>query len=168
MTDERMEIVPVAQRLIDSFHACLDVVAKERRYLEMVEAPPLEDVRSFVQATIDASRPQVFLVEGDERVVGWADVFGSTREGLRHAGVLGMGLLPEFRGRGWGGRLLEEIVKVATAASITRIELQVWDDNLPAIKLYERFGFELEGTRRRARVLDGVSQDSLVMARLAG
>ena len=37
-----IEIVPIREDLIDSFHAALDVVCRERVYLAFLEAPPIE------------------------------------------------------------------------------------------------------------------------------
>jgi len=46
-----IEIAPIVAAHVDSFHRTLDTVARERRYLVMLEAPPLENPRSFVQDT---------------------------------------------------------------------------------------------------------------------
>ncbi|MEA2939724.1 MAG: hypothetical protein QOD09_253 [Bradyrhizobium sp.] len=43
-----IEIVPTAQGHIDGFHRALDIVARERRYLAFLEAPPIEATRTFV------------------------------------------------------------------------------------------------------------------------
>jgi RimJ/RimL family protein N-acetyltransferase len=42
----------------------------------------------------------------------------------------------------------------------------VYADNAAALALYERFGFEREGVKRRARYLDGVWRDMVGMALL--
>ena len=49
---------------------------------------------------------------------------------------------------------------------VTRIELYVYARNQAAIHLYEQFGFEIEGRRRRAIYQDGTYVDDLIMARL--
>ena len=36
------QIVPIAEEYIEGFHKCLDEVAKERLYLAMVKAPPVD------------------------------------------------------------------------------------------------------------------------------
>jgi hypothetical protein len=43
-----VEIVPIAQDHVESFHRALDFVARERRCLSFREAPPLEALRAFV------------------------------------------------------------------------------------------------------------------------
>ena len=95
-----VEIVPITQDHIESFHRALDFVARERRYLSFLEAPPLESVRAFVLDNIKQGYPQLVAVSAGQ-VVGWCDVVPKPRPIYAHVGVLGMGLLPEFRGQGW-------------------------------------------------------------------
>jgi putative acetyltransferase len=49
---------------------------------------------------------------------------------------------------------------------ITRLELEVYTDNAPAIALYKKFGFEVEGTLREYALRDGQYVDSYLMARV--
>ena len=51
-----VEIVPIADEHIESFHRALDFVARERRYLSFLEAPPLEAARAFVLDMIKHGR----------------------------------------------------------------------------------------------------------------
>jgi putative acetyltransferase len=51
-------------------------------------------------------------------------------------------------------------------AGVLRIELTVYADNDVAIRLYRKFGFEVEGTSRSYALRDGVFVDALAMARL--
>ena len=63
-------IAPIAQEHIESFHAMLDEVARERRWLAMLEAPPLEELRKHVLGNISGGVPH-FVALADARVVGW-------------------------------------------------------------------------------------------------
>lgn len=49
---------------------------------------------------------------------------------------------------------------------LTRMELEVFVDNEPAIHLYKKFGFEVEGTRVAFAFRDGQYVDTLMMARV--
>ena len=68
-----VEIVPIAADHIESFHRALDFVARERRYLAFLEAPPLEETRAFVLDMIKHGYPQWVVLSAGE-VVGWCDV----------------------------------------------------------------------------------------------
>jgi len=79
-----------------------------------------------------------------------------------------MGLLPDWRGRGVGARLLAAALADADRIGLERIELWVFLGNGPAQRLYRRFGFVVEGVMRKARKLDGRYDDQILMARLPG
>jgi len=80
--------------------------------------------------------------------------------------VLGVALVPEFRGKGIGARLMRKAIAAAWKRKFTRVELAVREDNRPAIALYKRLGFELEGVRRNAFRVDGKYRNLLAMALL--
>ena len=160
-------IEPIADSYADSYRDCLDTVARERRYIALLEAPPLDDVRAFVHANVLQDAIQFVALEG-RRVIGWADVFSPWQPALAHTGTLGIGVLPEFRGRGIGPRLLRAIFDKARAKGVTRIELEARHDNIAAIKMYERAGFAREGVKRQGMRFDGVDFDTLLMGLILG
>jgi ribosomal protein S18 acetylase RimI-like enzyme len=160
---DTIQIIPISEEHIESFHRCLDSVARERRYLGLVKAPPLESTRVFVLSNIRGGISQHVAVERD-RVVGWCDITPNKGEGFTHCGTLGMGILHDYRGKGIGSRLMEETLIAAKKFGIERVELEVYASNIPAIKLYEKRGFSHEGVKRKARKLDGVFDDVLMMA----
>lgn len=163
------EVVPVRIRSIresdaGSFREALDVVARERRYLMMTEAPPLERLEKFVADAVKRGLPQCVAVEG-ERVVGWCDAIpGNPAHGNGHVGSLGMGLLPGYRGKGLGRQLVEATIQQARQLGLEKIELSVYATNLPAIALYRSMGFVEEGRKKRSRMIDGVYDDVILMA----
>ena len=148
---------------IESLHSCLDSVARERKYLGFTQAAPIEETRkSLVE---DMERGVIRLIALDEsKVVGWCQIRPDRWEGFTHAGWLGMGVLKEYRGQGIGSALLYQTLAEARNRGLERVELSVFASNLPAIHLYEKFRFEIEGRKKRARKLDGNYDDIIVMA----
>jgi len=75
--------------------------------------------------------------------------------------VVYMGLLPGWRGRGYGGALLRRAVELAREQAAAVLTLAVDARNTPARRLYRRFGFR-EVCRRDAwiRVLPGPGLDA--------
>jgi ribosomal protein S18 acetylase RimI-like enzyme len=157
-----IDIVPIAEAHIAGFHAVLDRVARQRKYLALVEAPPLAVTREFVLRNIEQGVPQSVALDGRD-VVGWCDILPDSRATCRHCGRLGMGVDPDYRGRGIGRRLLAATLEAAQRRGIERIELQVLESNEIAISLYKRFGFEQEGFLRNARKLDGQYENKISM-----
>ncbi|MDM9644383.1 GNAT family protein [Rhizobium sp. S163] len=156
-------IEPIAERHIESFHQALDTVARERRYLTFLEAPPLESTRDFVRDMIANGHSQ-FVAVSDGSVIGWCDIRRHSQPVHAHGGSLGMGLVPAFRGQGLGERLIRLTVDDALAKGLLRIELSVHADNVRAIRLYERVGFVREGVGRHAVCIDGRFLDVIQMA----
>lgn len=156
---------PIAAEDIESFRACLDSVAREARYLALLEAPPLDRIQSFVSDNIARGIPQVVAHDGS-RVVGWCDISPGWHHALRHCGSVGMGLLPEHRGQGLGGELLTACIAKAPSVGITRIELEVRADNQRGIRLYERFGFVREGIKKHGMRVHDEYIDTIPMSLL--
>jgi putative acetyltransferase len=156
-------IAPISLAHAAGFHACLDAVAREKRYLAQIEAPPLERIEAFVRDSVAADAVQFVALDGD-LVVGWADIFPAWAHAVAHTGTLGMGLLAAWRGQGLGRPLLQACIDKARAQGITRITLQARADNAAAIRLYERLGFVHEARLRHAMRFDGVYFDALQMS----
>lgn len=160
-----VEIRPITMDDVPGFHAALDAVAREQRYLAQVAAPPVERIEGFVHESVSKDLVQ-FVAVAEGTVVGWADVLPEWAQALAHTGSLGMGLLPAWRGQGLGARLLQACIHKAWAKGLTRIELSARADNTRAIRLYERLGFQHEGIKRRGMCFDGVYFDTVNMGLL--
>jgi RimJ/RimL family protein N-acetyltransferase len=128
----------------DAYMDAFEAVAAEGRWMG-AEAPLDRDAR---RAGFDRA------VEGDNSVLFLADAGGSIL-GSIYASVsggvvdLGMFVAGVHRGGGVGSALLEAVIDWARAQKAHKISLAVWPTNHPAIGLYARYGFRIEGTRRR-------------------
>jgi ribosomal protein S18 acetylase RimI-like enzyme len=79
--------------------------------------------------------------------------------------VRGMGVRHDLRRRGLAGRLLAHATAWAAAQRLGWIDLQVLSANAPAVALYRREGFVIQGGRPDMFRVDGVSLGELWMAR---
>jgi ribosomal protein S18 acetylase RimI-like enzyme len=159
-----IKIVPIRPEHIAGFHRTLDYVARERRYLSFLEGPAIDTSRAFVLDNIKRGFPQFVAVTGGGEVVGWCDVTGKTRPIYAHTGVLGMGILPDFRRQGIGTRLIRSAIASAAVIGLHRVELTVRESNTGAIELYKKVGFETEGLSRDAVQVDGAYENVVCMA----
>ena len=156
-------IAPTTPEHIEGFYRALDVVARERKYLVFLEAPPLDETREFVLNGLKNHDPHfVALARGE--VLGWCDIRRRSRPSLDHRGTLGMGIVPAYRGRGLGLRLISAALKQARDTGFVRIELHVRADNFPEVALYGKVGFVTEGVVRGAVFVDGEYHDTIAMA----
>ncbi|MDH0867846.1 GNAT family N-acetyltransferase [Mitsuaria sp. GD03876] len=110
----------------------------------------------------------VLLAFDGERLVGSAGLHPvGPQARRRHAMMLGISVHPDAHGRGVGSALMDALTRQADDwLGVLRIELTVFVDNAPAIRLYERFGFETEGRLRAYGLRGGRYVDVLTMARL--
>jgi putative acetyltransferase len=106
----------------------------------------------------------VAVLDGD--IIGNAGIW-QDKGRRRHSGYVGMCVHDDFHGRGIGSVLMAALIDVADNwLDLKRLELTVYVDNAPAIGLYRKFGFDVEGTRRCDAFRDGRYVDSFEMARL--
>ena len=96
--------------------------------------------------------------------VGRMNISPMELEGFTHCGRLGMGVRKDFRRLGIGTRLLDHTIGEARAMGLERIQLEVFASNTPAVRLYEKAGFVVEGEKKKGRKLDGEYDDLVQMA----
>lgn len=108
-------------------------LADERRYLDGV-------LRGLAAAKVIS----VGAVAGGE-VVGHCDIGRRRSPDERHAGVLGIAILKEYRGVGLGRAMVETAMGEAARAGIWLVELQAFASNRAAVRLYSELGFRKVG-----------------------
>ena len=127
----------------------------------------VEEEESFL-SEFAQSETSIFLVaEVKGQIVGTLNCRGSSRKAIRHIVTLGMSVDQDWRRQGIGSQLMAQAIAWAKGTGIiSRIELDVFERNEKAIHLYQKFGFEIEGKRRKAIFRDGAYHDGLIMALL--
>ncbi|MFV3368282.1 GNAT family N-acetyltransferase [Pseudomonas sp. NY15435] len=162
MEDFRIE--RCTEHHINGLAALYNDPAVARQVLQMpYQAPELWRKR----LVLDDERRVTLMAMHQDQVVGSASLEQYPRVRRSQCGSIGMGVAVAWQGRGVGSRLLAELLEVADNwMGLRRVELTVYTDNAPAIALYRKFGFEVEGTLREFALRDGVYADVLSMARL--
>lgn len=161
-----IEITPITEAHFHGLWRALDTVAREKHYLAFLKAPPQPDAFSFYQNIVTNDLCQFTAIHNDT-VVGWCDILPALGEARAHIGVMGIAVIPGFRHRGIGTKLIETTISKAWQKGLSRIELSVRADNQNAKALYEHFGFVVEGISRNGFCVDGKFHDAYTMALLA-
>lgn len=110
----------------------------------------LEQSKEFIQSL--GSNDHLLVAEIKEedknKVVGVIGLNINSNPRTKHVAALGMMVHKAYQGTGIGKKLMSEILDLADNwLMLARIELGVFTDNEKAIKLYEKFGFKIEGTK---------------------
>jgi len=107
----------------------------------------------------------VACVQGE--VVGHLALSVYMNPRTRHSGHFGIAARDDWQGKGAGTALMQAAVELADNwLNLERLELDVYTANEPAIHLYQKFGFVIEGTLVRFAFRDGRYVDAYMMARL--
>jgi putative acetyltransferase len=126
---------------------------------------PEQQAGLFAEAR--ARRDLFLIAEVDGVRVGEVNLRRGSREAFKHAAVLGISVSREWRCKGIGSALMKAALEWArTEGDLRRIELYVFASNARAIRLYERFGFTIEGRRKCAVRMSDRFLDDLLMAQL--
>lgn len=152
----------------DDYRAAYEIYSCPKAFAGTLQIPypSLEDWRRRLAEPGDGNYNLAAVI--DERVVGMLGINTfPNRPRRRHAGAIGIGLHDDWQGKGIGSALMQAGVELADNwLNLRRLELEVYADNEPAIRLYERFGFEREGVLRQYAFRDGRYVDAYLMARL--
>ena len=106
----------------------------------------------------------MFVAEDGERIVGRLSLSRDPHPASRHVADLGLMVAASHRRQGVGTALLEQAVAWARESGVRKLELHVFPWNEPALGLYESFGFEREGYRKRHYERGGELVDAILMA----
>jgi ribosomal-protein-alanine N-acetyltransferase len=82
---------------------------------------------------------------------------------LDEAHITLLAVHPDYQGRGLGQAMLWGLMAVARDRALERATLEVRASNQPAISLYNKFGFQLAGRRRR--YYKDTNEDALILWR---
>ena len=122
--------------------------------------------RALIESFLSHERCLLLLAWEGAVVVGMGTVVAGSLARSRHVGHTGMAVRRSHWRRGVASALLHAMVRwAAEIAGLHKLSLQVHAANQPARRLYERYGFDYEGTLRGEAKLGGVYVDLLAMGR---
>lgn len=127
----------------------------ETGFIELVNKDSISDRNIFLVAEVNG------------RIAGFSRCEGSELKRSRHKVEFGVCVLKEFWGFAIGKNLLAQSIQWADSNHIKKITLNVLETNEKAIKLYEQYGFEIEGVLKMDKQLsDGNYYSTIAMGRI--
>ncbi|QVK17454.1 GNAT family N-acetyltransferase [Mycoplasmatota bacterium] len=128
-----------------------EIIHLVKKVIKEVDYFPLEaeDFDFTVEAEIEfIENTELFLVcEINGDLVGSSTLIRGKYKKTAHTALFGITILNEYTNSGIGTQILNYMIKHAKKNGIERIELEVFEKNISALKLYRKFGFEVDGKK---------------------
>jgi RimJ/RimL family protein N-acetyltransferase len=155
---------------LDQFAKIVQSVADEGRYIfvERVTEERKESMRRLFKDRGCLVIVAEVVEGGNRKLVGNLTLtrYGDV-EKSKHVRVLGMLVVDGYREMGIGTKLIAYALRWARLQKgVEKLSLGVFSKNGRAFRLYEKFGFEVEGVRKRHYYIAGEPQDEIDMALL--
>ena len=125
-----------------------------------------ENQQKMIESMKNKDNSTILVAEDGNRLVGYLLVIGGSARRNRHSCYIVIGILKEYRGKGVGSQLFDELERWASKHKLRRIELTVVTRNKAGLSLYKKKGFEIEGTKRNSLFIDGQYLDEYYMSKL--
>jgi len=149
--------------------ALVNLLATEPNFLFIMPIDPRTGVAVVTAhlASIAATKNEcVFVARYGSELIGVVTGIRGTHPARRGAVDIGIGVRPDHRGRGVGLRLMNALERWARSTGCHRLQLRVVSTNEPAVALYRKLGFAVEGILRAGAIVDGTRYDDLEMAKI--
>ena len=108
-----------------------------------------------LEALIENPRATILLAcDGDKIVATGYALEKAAKDYLDHEAFAYLGFMytdPDYRGRGLNGKIVDALLDWSKKAGLTEIKLDVYRDNEPAIRAYEKKGFKRHMIEMRLR-----------------
>ncbi|MBO8164397.1 MAG: GNAT family N-acetyltransferase [Brevibacillus sp.] len=141
-------------------------VVNEGGYLEE-EPDSLATARQEVQTILEMKEEGSMYTVAvlDDEVVGAAQLKRGQLQMNAHVATLRIWVGPNYRGLGIGKELMRYAIDWAEAHGLEKISLDVFSNNQRAVEMYKRYGFVVEGTRKKQFILNGEYVDEVLMSK---
>jgi len=150
------------------YKAVCEVHAQPNALRGTLQLPfPSEEMwKQRLEASGEEKYMLVACIESEIVAMGGLDLFPKSPR-RRHAGHIGLAVHDKWQSKGVGSALMRALIDVADNwLDLSRLELSVFTDNEPALKLYKKLGFVVEGTHKKFAFRDGKYVDAYTMARV--
>ncbi len=125
----------------------------------------IQQEEDWINSFIQKENSLLLIAEYENVIIGNIDITGSSRVIMQHTGVIGMGMLTEWRNSGLGTELMKHSINWAKENPILELLwLQVYCENELGVSLYRKMNFKENGIIKNYFKLNGKYYDNLTMS----
>lgn len=123
----------------------------------------LEHLQKVIKEAVSGS-DFLWVAENDNgEIVGYIWAQRGKLRRIMHTAYIVIGIREAYRSMGIGSCFFKEMLAWAKSLGLARLELTVECENANAMRLYEKFGFQVEGTRSKSMKVNGNLIDEYYM-----
>ncbi|MDK2952265.1 MAG: hypothetical protein PWQ77_1930 [Kosmotogales bacterium] len=123
-----------------------------------------EEEKRFIESINESDNSLMIVGIIKDEITSILNFNSGRRNRIKHVGEFGISVRKDFWNIGVGKEMMNYLIDWAKNTKIIKkINLMVRKDNLSAISLYKKFGFEIEGTNSRYFKIRGKYYDLLYM-----
>ena len=120
----------------------------------------------FIKNLQSSINEVIFVAIHQQHIVGFIALSRKPFNKVKHCFQLVIGVLENYHGKDLANDLYKSAEQWAIDQGALRIELSVIDQNLAAIKFYEKLGFKTEGIRSKSIFYQGQLLDEHYMGKI--
>lgn len=98
----------------------------------------------ILKEELESENSSYLIARMNDEIIGFAGI----KVVLDEADIMNIVIKKNYRNQGVGTLLLENLISLAKRLNLKSLSLEVSEKNLPAIHLYQKFGFESLGVRK--------------------
>ena len=99
---------------------------------------------SILKSELESPNSYYIVIKNNSKIIGFAGIKVSPPD----CDIMNIVIKKDFRNQGFGSLLLEELIKLSKSLDVQNIFLEVNEQNLPAISLYNKLGLKKISTRK--------------------
>ncbi|WP_408006147.1 GNAT family N-acetyltransferase [Pseudalkalibacillus sp. A8] len=140
-----------------------EAIVESREYIQKEKTRSLSEEQAFIDK-VEREGHLYAVVEVDGTIHGIARVLRGELEMKRHCGVFRTWISEDVQGIGIGKIIMKYALDWCEKEGLYKLWLTVFSSNPFAHKLYERYGFVIEGTQKDQLCINGEYEDEIYMA----
>jgi len=125
--------------------------------IEVLSFPNPWSYGMFLKDVKDNPNSNFLVAKEDGKIVG----YGGFWKIMDEINIVNLAVHPSFRKKGIGSLILSEMLRIGKEKGAKFATLEVRESNIPAQKLYEKFGFKIIAIRKR--YYQDSNEDAIVM-----
>ena len=141
----------------------VSVIAEQLDYILQNPNPTLAEEEAFIDSTFAAGGVILVAENKQGQLLAMLTLNRQQHPQLKHRASFGLSVGREYRGRSLGRQLIEQALIWCQTNGVIQLSLEVVQHN-PAVRLYQRLGFEVVGTNPMGMSIDSRLYGVITMA----